>query len=230
MLFGAESTTEDVISGVLDVVQPVLEYLGTIAFAITGALVAGRKRMDLGGVVVLGVIVAVGGGTLRDVVLARQVFWVDDPAFLAVGAATALVAVPVFRVGAAHIRRGFWLVQTFDSVGMALFVVTGTNIALDAGANDIAAAAIGVASGVTGGILRDLLASEIPEVLVDGRLYLTAALVGAATYIVLLRFDIAAVAALWIPIALILALRFATLRLGIGVPTVDMTADDRPGR
>jgi hypothetical protein len=79
------------------------------------------------------------------------------------------------------------LVQSFDAIGLALFVVTGDNIALVAGANDVAAATIGVISGIGGGIIRDMLANEAPGVLTDGRLYMTAALVGAASYILLLQ-------------------------------------------
>ena len=76
VLLAQQGSTEDLISGALETIQPILEYLGTIAFAITGALVAGRNRMDISGVLVLGAIVSVGGGTLRDLLLQRTVFWV----------------------------------------------------------------------------------------------------------------------------------------------------------
>ncbi len=228
MLIGAEADTGDVISGVLETVQPILEYLGTIAFAITGALVAGRKRMDISGVVVLGAIVSVGGGTVRDLLIQRPVFWVTDPAFLAVGAAAALLSVPVFRFASNEIRQVYWLVQSFDAVGLALFVVAGTNIALDAGANNVAAATIGIVSGIGGGVIRDLLANEIPEVLIGGRLYITAALVGSVVYIGLIELDVPAVLALWVPIVLIVALRFVSLRFGIGVPTIEIDPNHDP--
>jgi len=225
---GIDAPSEEVITGVLDTVQPILEYLGTIAFAISGALVAGRKRMDISGVVVLGAIVAVGGGTIRDVLLDREVFWVVDPAFLAVGVITALLSIPVFHIASVRLKRVYWLVQAFDAFGMALFVVAGTNIAIDAGANQVAAAAIGVISGIGGGIIRDVLATEIPTVMVGGRLYLTAALAGAIVYLGLLQFEIAAVYVLWIPIIVILTLRYVSLRFGIGLPTFAIERDDDP--
>ena len=162
-------------------------YLGTISFGISGALAAGRRRMDFGGVVVLGAIVAVGGGTIRDVLLYRTVFWIDDPAFLAVGAISALVTIPLFRIASTELKRAYWLVESFDAIGLALFVVAGTNIAIDAGANDIAAITIGIISGIGVGIIRDVLANEIPTVLTDGRLYFTAALARALLYLLLWR-------------------------------------------
>lgn len=219
MLIGADTGTQDLISGLLQTVQPILEYLGTIAFAISGALVAGRRRMDLAGVVVLGAIVSVGGGTVRDLLLSRPVFWVSDPAFLAVGILTALLAVLVFRAGPEVIPNASSLIQSFDSLGLALFVVTGTNIALDAGANNVAAATIGIVSGIGGGVIRDLLAMEIPQVLIGGHLYITAALAGAAAYIAALESNVPALWALWVPIMIVLALRFVSLRYGIGIPT-----------
>jgi uncharacterized membrane protein YeiH len=222
--YGSEESITDLLANV----QVAIEYLGTIAFAVSGALVAGRKRMDISGVVVLGVIVAVGGGTLRDVILDRQVFWVADPAFFVVGVIAALLSIPVFHIASAKVRRGYWLVQSFDAFGMAMFVVVGTNIALDAGAHPIAAAALGVVSGIGGGMIRDVLAAEIPTVLTDGKLYLTAALTGAVVYIVLLRLDLSATYVVWVPIVIILSLRYVSLRYGIGVPTIGFALDDDP--
>jgi uncharacterized membrane protein YeiH len=228
-LLAQQDSAEDLISGALETIQPILEYLGTIAFAITGALVAGRKRMDIGGVLVLGAIVSVGGGTVRDLLVQRTVFWVDDPSFLAVGVASAALSIPLFRIASAQLKQAYWLVQSFDAFGLALFVVTGTNIALDAGANNVAAAVIGVISGIGGGMIRDILANDIPTVLTDGRLYMVAALAGAVAYIGLLQLDIPAVYVLWIPIVIILVLRYASLRYNLGIPTfiIDEAADPR---
>jgi uncharacterized membrane protein YeiH len=229
VLLAQQGSTEDLISGALETIQPILEYLGTIAFAITGALVAGRNRMDISGVLVLGAIVSVGGGTLRDLLLQRTVFWVEDPTFLAVGVASAALSIPLFRVASTQVKQAYWLVQSFDAFGLALFVVTGTNIALVAGANDVAATAIGVISGIGGGMIRDILANDIPSVLTDGRLYMVAALAGAFSYIMLLQLDIPAVYVLWVPIVIILGLRYASLRYNVGMPTfvIDEAADPR---
>jgi uncharacterized membrane protein YeiH len=87
VILAQQNEAEELISGALATIQPILPYLGTIAFAITGALTAGRTHMDIAGVLVLGAIVSVGGGTIRDLLVQRTVFWISDPSHLAVGVA-----------------------------------------------------------------------------------------------------------------------------------------------
>lgn len=215
----AQDSTAEFVTGVLAAIQPFLEYLGTIAFAISGVFAAARSRMDIGGGVVLGAIVAVGGGSLRDMALGRTAFWVTDPSFLAIGIAAAIVmSIPVFRRSQLPGRRVYWVIELFDAVGLALFVVAGVNIAIDAGANYIAAAVLGILSGIGGGVLRDLLTSRVPTVLADGRLYMAAALAGALTYIALLQLPVSPALVLWIPIVVILGLRLASLRYNVTLP------------
>lgn len=219
----AQESTAELITGILAAIQPILEYLGTIAFAVSGVFAAARSRMDIGGAVVLGVIVAVGGGTIRDMALGRTAFWVTDPSFLAVGIAAAIVmSIPVFRRSRLPGPRAYWVIEVFDAVGLALFVVAGTNIAIDAGASYVAAAVLGILSGIGGGVLRDLLASRVPTVLADGRLYMTAALAGALAYIGLLQLPVSPVLVLWIPIVVILGIRLASLRYNLTLPQFDM--------
>jgi uncharacterized membrane protein YeiH len=125
----SERSIEDAIGAV----RTVLLYTGTIAFAISAALLAGRRRMGMFGVVVFGVIVANGGGTTRDVLLGDfPVFWVDDPSTLIVAALAAAATIPLFRIGAIKAMQRLDLVRLFDTVGLALFTIIGTNAALDA--------------------------------------------------------------------------------------------------
>lgn len=216
-------TPEFSVAGILMAVQTVLLYLGTVAFAISGALAAGRRHMDLGGVVVLGSIVAVGGGTLRDLLLNRTAFWVVDPNFLVAGALTAALMVPIIRFRPVSWRRTQGLVQVFDAIGLALFVVTGINIALKSGANLMAAAVIGIVSGIGGGVIRDVLADEIPSVLKGGRLYMTAALAGALAYLGLLWLGVSPLLTIGPPILIVLGVRFASLRYDLRLPTVGLS-------
>ncbi|WP_246253928.1 trimeric intracellular cation channel family protein [Isoptericola chiayiensis] len=210
----------DTVSTTLGVVQTVLEYLGTVAFAVSGAFAAGRKQMDLVGVVVLGSAVAVGGGTVRDLLLGElPVFWVTEPTFLLVGAATALAVVPLARTRTLDLLQRLRIIEVSDAAGMALFVVIGTNVAIDSGADGVSAAVVGVVAGVGGGVIRDVLANRLPEVLSNAQFYATAALVGAAAYLGLLQPDVPAEVAFWVPIVIILAIRLLALRLGWGMPT-----------
>ncbi len=214
------SAASDSVSTALAIVQTSLEYAGTVAFAISGAVAAGRKQMDLVGVVVLACIVSVGGGTVRDLLLGNTpVFWVANPTFLLVGAVTALIVVPLTRTRALDLLRRYRIVQVSDAAGMALFVVVGTNVAIQAGADPIAAAIVGVIAGVGGGIIRDMLANEIPDVLRGGQFYITAALIGALVYVLLLELDVPELVVFWVPIVIILAIRIVSVFTRWGVPT-----------
>jgi uncharacterized membrane protein YeiH len=187
--FVAEAAqSERSIEGSIGDVRTVLLYAGTIAFAISAALLAGRRRMGMFAVVVFGVIVANGGGTTRDVLLGDfPVFWVDDPSTLIVAALAAAATIPLFRIGLIGAMQRFDLVRFFYTVGLALFTIIGTNAALDAGAGAISAVVVGMISGVGGGIIRDTIAERIPEVLASGHSYASAAAAGAALEVALLE-------------------------------------------
>jgi uncharacterized membrane protein YeiH len=206
-----------------------MEYAGTIAFAISGALVAGRKHMDIVGVAVLGTIVAVGGGTTRDLLLGDvPVFWVSNPTFVIVGAIAALATIPLFKTGTLAVMQHYNLVQLSDAAGMALFVVTGTNVALAAGADDLAAAIVGVIAGVGGGILRDVMANKIPDVLTNGQFYASAAFAGALLYMLLLQLPVSPLVVVWIPILVIFGIRSLSIIFGWGVPAFEIEHEADP--
>jgi uncharacterized membrane protein YeiH len=218
------TTTEQSVADALGVFQTIFEYAGTVAFAISGALVAGQKRMDVAGVVVLGAIVAVGGGTTRDLLLGQvPVFWVNDPTFVVVGVLAALATIPLAKTGTLRTMQKYNLVDVSDAAGLSLFVITGTNVALAAGAADLPAAIVGVISGVGGGIIRDVLANEVPGVLRSGHLYATAAFAGSVLYVLLLEAAVAPLVAVWAPILTIFGLRMLSLRYGWGVPKIDLS-------
>jgi uncharacterized membrane protein YeiH len=223
------AVSDQTINGALGVLQDIMEYAGTIAFAISGALVAGRKHMDVVGVVVLGSIVAVGGGTLRDLLVGDfPVFWVTSPTFVVVGAVVALATIPLFKAGTIAVLQRYNLVQISDAAGMALFVVTGTNVALAAGADSLAAAIVGVIAGVGGGIIRDVLANKIPDVLTNGQFYASAAFLGAIVYVILLQTPLSPFVSVWVPIIVIFGIRLLSINYGWGVPKFRIDPDDDP--
>ncbi|MFV0634591.1 trimeric intracellular cation channel family protein [Demequina sp.] len=212
--------TPELIDSALETLRAMLEYTGTVAFAISGAVAAGRKRMDIVGAVVLACMVAVGGGTLRDVLLDVPVFWMESPSYLVVGAVTGLAVALIARWHPPDRLDRYRIVQLTDSAGLAVFVVVGAGVAVDAGASIGTAAVMGVITGVGGGIIRDMLANDVPDVLRNGQFYATAALAGATLYGVLMALDVHRTMVIWAPIALILAIRLASLKFGWGVPTI----------
>ena len=229
LLVAQAATTDQTASTAADLLQTVMEYAGVIAFAISGALVAGRKRMDIVGVVMLGSIVAVGGGTIRDVLVGElPVFWVDDPTFIVVGAVTALATIPLARSGTLAVMQHYNLVRLSDSAGMALFVVTGVNVALAAGANNLAAAIVGVISGVGGGIIRDVLANRIPEVFTRGHFRASGAFAGALLYVFLLGTSVSNLVSALLSVALIFGFRALSIFLGWDIPTINVTEEADP--
>lgn len=199
--------------------QTILTLAGTIAFAVSAALVAGHKRMNVVGVVVFAVLVATGGGTIRDMLLGDlPVYWVDNPNPLIVAAVAAALTIPLSNRGTISELQRHGLVQMFDAAGLALFVIAGTNIALDAGAGAVASVTIGVISGVGGGIIRDSLADKVPLVLASGHFYASVAVAGSALDIALLETSIRPMFASSIAVVFIFAVRMLSIHYGWGVP------------
>ncbi len=157
-----------------------LEMLGTAAFAVSGALAASRKRMDIFGFCVLALMPAVGGGTIRDIIIDRvPVFWVADNRYIAVAIIAALVVffAPHRRPG---IRREI-LVWT-DALGLALFAALGTEICLQYDTGPLVAVMLGVTTAVTGGMIRDIICNEIPLIL-SREIYATAAFAASLAFV-----------------------------------------------
>lgn len=159
----------------------ILDLFGTVVFAISGVWLACRKDMDLFGAMVLAFVTAVGGGTIRDVLLsATPVFWIQDTLYLLVILATTLFAILVRQW---H-ERSKWILQVSDALGLAVFVVIGVTKSLSFGVEPMVAVMMGVLTGCGGGAIRDMLAGEIPMVLRQ-EIYASAAMAGGAVFILL---------------------------------------------
>ena len=205
-----------------DTAAAALDWLGVIVFAISGALVASRKQMDIFGFMLLGTVTGIGGGTLRDLLLAQgPVFWVREPTYLIL---CVVVSCAVFFT--AHLPQSRYRVLLwFDALGLALFAVAGAERALIAGSGPVVAVAMGVITATFGGIIRDVLGNESPVVL-SREIYVTAALIGASMFIVLSGFGLARESALGAGLLAGLVVRGMALRRGWSLPRYR----ERPGR
>lgn len=183
--------------------------------ALTGVLDAGRKQMDLIGVMMVGAATALGGGTVRDVLLGRPVFWIADQAYLVVALATTLVV--FFAVRGLRLPPRLFLIP--DALGLALFTVVGTQIALAWQAPWLVASLLGVITGVVGGVLRDVLCNEVPMIFVRGELYASAAWAGALALVGLQALGVSPVTAAWLGVATVLAVRLAAMAFRLTLPT-----------
>ncbi|MEM9232676.1 MAG: trimeric intracellular cation channel family protein [Pseudomonadota bacterium] len=153
-----------------------LDAIGVFVFALSGGLAASRQKMDFFGIGVVALLPAIGGGTLRDLLLDREVFWLQEPRSILVALAAAGAS---YLIGERIAR--FKTLLWFDAAGMALFAVTGAAVAFEAGYGPIIVVMMGTMTASFGGLLRDIVCNEIPLILRED-IYATAALIGAGAY------------------------------------------------
>ena len=212
----------------------ILDLIGVAVFAISGALAAGRRRLVLIGVVVLAGGTAIGGGTIRDVLLDRRpIFWLVDPSYLTVIVLSAVATLLYTRWA----RVPWQTLDIADALGLALFSVAGAQIAERAGLPAGACVLLGAVTGAAGGVIRDVLTAQIPMVLQRGSLYATAALAGTTLYVVLVRIGIEQRPAVIAGMILVAVLRLAAIRWELMLPSFELhesgthrrpDIDDRP--
>lgn len=192
--------------------------VGMAAVAVNAAsavLETESKQMDLVGAVTVGLATSLGGGTLRDLLLDRQVFWLGDVGYLICG----LLAVGATFVLARQIRIPAGLFVIPDAVGLALFTVVGCQIGLAAGVHWLAVSLLAVITGVVGGMLRDILVNEVPLVMRPGTLYATASWLGALTMLGSLQWGLNDTLSAVAGATVVLALRLAAIRYQLSLPT-----------
>ena len=189
------------------------DILAVVVFAVSGALVASRKRMDVMGFMWLAVITGVGGGTVRDVILNVPVFWVQNPVPVSACLVTAVVMHFVAPLVESRYRTLLW----FDAFGLALVTMAGTVKALDVGAPALVAIAMGAVTGSVGGIIRDTL-GHVPSVLLSHEIYITASVLGAGTYAGLTGFGVARLPAMVAGFLVTLLIRSAAIKFGWSLP------------
>jgi uncharacterized membrane protein YeiH len=190
------------------------DLFGVAVFAISGSLAAGKKRMDVFGVIVLGLVTAIGGGSLRDTLLnAGPVFWVDDPTYLLVAIVSSMLTFIVVRVISVP-WRGLLI---SDAFGLAVFMAIGTAKAIDITGSPSVAIVMGVMTGVAGGMIRDVLSAEVPLIL-RKEIYATAALCGSFTYVILNHLELSDITCLAVSAAATLLIRLAAITWGFSLP------------
>jgi uncharacterized membrane protein YeiH len=190
-----------------------IELCAVAVCAIAGVLEAGRKEIDLLGVVIVALVAALGGGTLRDLLLDVPVFWIANQTYLYAAVVAGLLAFFAARV----VRLPADLFVLPDAAGLALFAVLGTQKALALGTPWLAASLMGVITGVFGGVLRDVLCNERPLVFTS-ELYATAAWAGTLLLVLLTHANIGQGWAWLAAIALIFVVRVIAIRWKIGLP------------
>jgi len=189
------------------------DVLAAIVFAVSGALVASRKGMDVVGFMWLAVVTGVGGGTIRDVILGVPVFWVQNPVYVSACLVTAVVT----HFIAPLVESRYTVLLWFDAFGLALVTIAGTSKALDVGAPALVAIAMGVVTGCVGGIIRDTL-GHVPSILLKHEIYVTASVLGACVYVALSAFEPRRLAAMIVGFLVTFAVRGLAIKFGWSLP------------
>ncbi|KAB2823409.1 TRIC cation channel family protein [Aliivibrio finisterrensis] len=194
----------------------IIDMFGTAIFAISGVLLAGRLKMDPFGVTVLASVTAIGGGTIRDMALgATPVFWITDTNYLLVIFVTCILTMLIIRKPK---RLPWYVLPVSDAIGLAVFVGIGVEKALSYNADPMVAVIMGVITGCGGGIIRDVLAREVPMVL-RSEVYATACIIGGIVHTSVLEFNIQSSTAMLFGVATTLVIRLAAIRWHLSLPT-----------
>ncbi len=192
----------------------ILDYAAVFVFALTGALAASRAQLDIVGFLFLSGLTAVGGGTLRDLLLGRDVFWIADPTHLGLAAIAASLTFFTAHLLESRIKTLVWL----DAMALGLAVAAGVSAARSLDQSIAVTLVLGVMTGTLGGLARDVVANEVPLVLKQGELYATAALAGAGAALIATALTDMALAPPLACIATTFALRAGSIALGWKLP------------
>ena len=196
-----------------------LTLAGVAVFAASGALAAGRRSLDPIGVMVLAIVTATGGGTLRDVLMDRHpVFWISDPSMIGVSVAAAAVTWAWVHRFPPPDRA----LQYADALGLAFFSIAGARIAQGAHLSPFISIIMGALTGCAGGLVRDVLVAEVPLIFRKSELYVTACLAGICAYLALETLGMPPEAASLTGIAVIALIRIASIRWRITLPVFEI--------
>ncbi len=190
-----------------------IDLFGVFVFAISGALAADRRGMDLFGFFAIALLPAIGGGTVRDIVLGAPVFWVQDTVYLWLIGSAALLTF----VGAPMLQRVERLLLWADAIGLSVFCVAGAAKSFVLTGSMEVAVVMGVVTAVLGGIIRDVVCNEIPLILRQD-IYATAAFIGALTYVASVTLGLASELCLWAGAAMCFIIRASALLWGWSLP------------
>lgn len=193
----------------------ILDLLGTVAFAISGALAAMNRKLDLFGIFIIAFVTAIGGGTLRDILIGNTpVMWMDNTIYIyLIGVVTVLSI--IFRNKIYYLKTSLFL---FDTIGLGVFTITGVETGIRNGLDPIICITLGAMTGTFGGVIRDILCNEIP-VIFRKEIYATASIVGATIFILLYEMQMNSDLIYIITSLIIIAIRLVVVKFKISLPS-----------
>lgn len=199
-----------------DIILYLLDMVGVVACAIAGTLLAQHKGFDISGCILVSMVNAIGGGTIRDMALDRHpLFWMTDLNYVIIITATSLVLQIFFHL----YHKIDWALKFFDAIGLAAFSVIGFKVALASGTAPVIAIMMGICTAIVGGMIRDIICNEIPLVL-QREIYITASLLGACVYLLLDAMGVSTGLNDFIMLLVIFSVRMLAIRFDWHLPSI----------
>jgi len=198
-----------------------IDIFGVVAFSISGVLSSLRKRMDAFGILIIAFVTSVGGGTLRDVLLGLPVMWMQDMTYVYVIIATSVLAV-IFRKKLSYLRKSLFL---FDTLGIGLYTVVGVEKGISQELPAIICVALGTMSACFGGVIRDILCNDIPQIF-RNQIYATACILGGLSYFVFLKLNFPESLIFFISGLVVIIVRLSAVIFKISLPSVYKKDED----
>lgn len=199
----------------MDEIINYINISGSFVLAVSGALIAIKKRLDPFGILIISFITAVGGGTVRDILLSKQVFWLYDLSILYAVITGSIVAM-IFKSKLDFFDKPMYL---YDALGLGLFTITGVQIGIENELDTIICILLGTVTGVFGGVSRDVLVNRIPVIFMQ-EIYATASILGGILYLMLSRSNVGEPYLQIFPILLIILIRLIAVEFNISLPTI----------
>ena len=193
----------------------ILDLLGTIAFAISGALSAMNRRLDLFGIFIIAFVTAIGGGTLRDVLIgSTPVNWMENIIYIYLIGVVTILSI-IFRNKLNYLKKSLFL---FDTIGLGVFTITGVEMGVQNDLNPIISIALGAMTGTFGGVIRDILCNEIP-VIFRKEIYATACILGALAFVILDAFHVNTDVIYILTSLTVISIRLVVVKYHISLPS-----------
>ena len=193
-----------------------VEIIGSLALAISGALTAIRNKFDGFGILIIAFVTAIGGGTLRDILLPnREVFWIHNTNIMYAIIIGTLLAI-FMRKNHHHIYKPLML---FDSIGLGFYTIVGVSLGISQGLDAVFCVLIGTITGTFGGVLRDTLVNKVP-IIFHKEIYATISILGGTIYYLLTYTELPVLAVKFIPISFIILARLVVLKFELTLPSI----------
>lgn len=201
----------------------ILDLLGTVAFAISGALAAMNRKMDLFGIFIIAFVTAIGGGTVRDILIGNTpVTWMDHTIYIYVIGIATIMAI-IFRKKIDHLKKSLFL---FDTIGLGIFTIIGVETGIQNNLDPIISIALGVMTGTFGGVIRDILCNEIP-VIFRKEIYATASLIGGLVFIILNELGVEREIIYIVTSLIVISIRLVVVKFKISLPSFYISSNDK---